>query len=140
MNNKASTSRAIICMLLKTDFYLCNKHLFPPDVYLNKNSSDNMIYSTAPLQESERVEFIAFLNGVRVNTNYRKLLQSCVHHEEGIQHLTLGQLKPQLGFIKQERERCLASPVEIGRWNWFTAQTHQNSSACYFCCALSTTT
>lgn len=27
-----------------------------------------------------------------------------MHHEEGIQHLTLRQLKPQLGFIKEKRK------------------------------------
>ena len=33
-----------------------------------------------------------------------KLLWPRMHHEEGIQHLTPGQLKPQLGFIKEERK------------------------------------
>lgn len=54
-----------------------------------------------------------------MNTNYEKPLWS---HEEGIQHLTLGQLRPQLGFIKQER--TVLPLVEIGRQNGFTAQTH----------------
>lgn len=56
------------------------------------------------------LKFIAFKNSVQVNTNYRKLLQPCMHHEEGIQHLTSGQLKPQLGFIKGGEKRCLTSP------------------------------
>ena len=43
-------------------------------------------------------------NNVRINTNYGKPLRSFMHHKEGIQHLTLGQLKPQLGPIKQERK------------------------------------
>ncbi len=48
-----------------------------------------------------------------------------MHHEEGIQHLTLGQLKPQLGFIKEERKVPHFPPLEIGRWKTFTAQTYQ---------------
>lgn len=34
-----------------------------------------------------------------------------MHHEEGIQHLTLGQLKPQLGFIKEKRKGA-----SLSRW------------------------
>lgn len=48
-----------------------------------------------------------------------------MHHEEGIQHLTLGQLKPQLGFIKEERKGASLPPVEIGKWKRFAAQTYQ---------------
>lgn len=53
-----------------------------------------------------------FKNNEPVNTNYRKPLWQCTHHEEGIQHLTLGQLKPQLGLIKQER-----TVPQVPRWN-----------------------
>lgn len=39
--------------------------------------------------------------------------------------LTLGQLKPQLGFIKEERKGASLPPGGIGRWKRFTAQTYQ---------------
>lgn len=48
--------------------------------------------------------FIGLKNNAHVNRNYSKLLQPCPHHEEGIQHLTVGQLQPQLGFIKELRK------------------------------------
>lgn len=44
-----------------------------------------------------------FLNNAHTIANYRKALWSWKHHEEGIPHLTLGQLKPQLGLIKQQK-------------------------------------
>lgn len=44
-----------------------------------------------------------FWNNAHTIANYRKALWSWMHHEEGIPHLTLGQLKPQLGLIKQQR-------------------------------------
>lgn len=54
-----------------------------------------------------------------------------MHHEEGIQHLTLGQLKPQLGLIKQERK---VPHFPGGNWQMeevYCSNT-PNSSACYF--------
>lgn len=42
-------------------------------------------------------------NNAHAIANYRKALWSWMHHEEGIPHLTLGQLNPQLGLIKEQR-------------------------------------
>lgn len=83
--------------------------------------------------------FIAvFWNNARVkNTNYRKPLRPCTHHEEGIQHLTLGQLKPQLGLIKRERT-VPRLPAGNQQMEEVYGSNTPNSSACYFYCLLST--
>lgn len=47
-----------------------------------------------------------------VNTNGRKPLRPRTHHEEGIQHLTLGQLKTTAGTYKAGEDGA-SSP----RWN-----------------------
>lgn len=62
-----------------------------------------------------------------------------MHHEEGIQHLTLGQLKPQLGFIKEERK---VPHFPTGNWQMEDVYclNMPNSSACYFYYIPSTTT
>lgn len=73
----------------------------------------------------------------RKNTNYRKPLWSCTHHEEGIQHLTLGQLKPQLGLIKWERT-VPQFPAGNQQMEEVYGSNTPNSSACYFYCLLST--
>lgn len=49
------------------------------------------------------IGFTASRNNAHTIANYRKPLWSWMHHEEGIPHLTLGPLKPQLGLIKQQR-------------------------------------
>lgn len=73
----------------------------------------------------------------RKNTNYRKPLRSCTHHEEGIQRLTLGQLKPQLGLIKPERT-VPQLPAGDQQMEEVYGSNTPNSSACYFYCLLST--
>lgn len=47
--------------------------------------------------------YSVFENNAHTMPNHRKALWPWMHHEEGIPDLTLGQLKPQLGPIKQQR-------------------------------------
>lgn len=63
-----------------------------------------------------------------------------MHHEEGIQHLTLGQLKPTAGIYKGGEKGASLPPVEIGRWKRFTAQTYQNHQRVLFTTFHTTTT
>lgn len=57
----------------------------------------------APLLFLRNKVYWIYQNNAHTIANYRKPLWSWMHHEEGIPHLTLGQLKPQLGLIKERR-------------------------------------
>lgn len=71
---------------------------------LNKDprGADKMIYISYAHEDLSVLNLLLFktmFTQTQITGNFNG---SRMHHEEGIQHLTLRQLKPQLGFIKEE--------------------------------------